>query len=158
METVRSLVTLGLEARQKAGIKVRQPLNKLEIIAEKLSDEYLEIIKDELNIKNIEYILKIKIGIQKVNLDVDISPELKEEGDYRELVRAVQDIRKKMGLTPSDIVVLIIETGDEGKKLIRKFETELLKVVLASKIEFKQNEGESIKIDNLVFKINLNKI
>jgi len=158
METVRSLVTLGLEARQKAGIKVRQPLNKLEIIAEKLSDEYLEIIKDELNIKNIEYILKIKIGIQKVNLDVDISPELKEEGDYRELVRAVQDIRKKMGLTPSDIVVLIIETGDEGKKLIRKFETELLKVVLASKIEFKQNEGEYIKIDNLVFKINLNKI
>jgi isoleucyl-tRNA synthetase len=157
METVRDLVTLGLEARQKAGIKVRQPLNKLEIIAEKLSDEYLEIIKDELNIKNIDYILKIKIGIQKVNLDTKITPELKEEGDYRELVRAVQDMRKKMGLTPSDIVVLIVETSDEGKKLIQKFETELLKVVLASKIEFKQNEGESVKIDELVFKLQIKK-
>ncbi|PIZ87166.1 isoleucine--tRNA ligase, partial [Candidatus Nomurabacteria bacterium CG_4_10_14_0_2_um_filter_30_12] len=157
METVRSLVTLGLEARQRAGIKVRQPLNKLEIIAEKLSDEYLEIIKDELNIKNIEYILKIKIGIQKVNLDTKMTPDLKEEGDYRELVRAVQDIRKKMGLTPSDIISLIVETNDEGRKLIHKFETVLLKIILASKIEFKANEGDSLKIDELVFKIKIEK-
>lgn len=157
METVRDLVTLGLEARQKAGIKVRQPLNKLDIIAEKLSDEYLEIIKDELNIKNINYILKIKIGIQKVNLDVNISPELKEEGDYRELVRAIQDMRKKMGLTPSDVISLVVETDNEGKKLIQKFETDLLKVILASKIEFKENNGEEVKIDKLDFKIKLEK-
>jgi isoleucyl-tRNA synthetase len=153
MEVVRSIVTLGLEARQKAGIKVRQPLKQLEIIARKLSDKHLKIIKDELNIKDISYILKIKIGIQKVNLDTEITPELKGEGNYRELVRAIQDMRKKMRLTPSDVIFLFVETNDEGKKLIQKFETDLLKTILASKVEFKQNDGETIKIDELIFKI-----
>ena len=45
METVRDIVTFGLEARQKAGIKVRQPLNKLEIIAEKLRMSILILLK-----------------------------------------------------------------------------------------------------------------
>jgi isoleucyl-tRNA synthetase len=148
---------LGLDARQKAGIKVRQPLNRLEIVAGELTNEYLDIIKDELNIKNIKYILKIKIGIYKVTLDEKITPELKQEGDYREFVRGVQDMRKKMGLTPSDIISLIDETNDDGKKLIQKFKTELLKVALSSKVEFKQNDGEILEIDGLVFKVKTEK-
>ncbi|MEK7471120.1 MAG: class I tRNA ligase family protein [Patescibacteria group bacterium] len=165
METVRSVVTLGLEARQKAGIKVRQPLNKLEIIAEKLSDQYIEIIKNELNIKNIVYILKIKMGINKVSLDTDITKDLKQEGDYRELVRALQDMRKKIGLTPSHVISIVFETNDAGKKLIQKFENDMKKTVLVSKIEFKENDGQDpsinswqeIKIDELVFKVKIEK-
>ncbi|KKP88230.1 MAG: Isoleucine-tRNA ligase [Candidatus Nomurabacteria bacterium GW2011_GWA2_35_80] len=126
MEVVRKVVTLGLEARQKAGIKVRQPLAKLEIKNYKLDNEYETLIKDEL-------------------------------GNYRELVRAVQDMRKKIGLTPNDVISLVIETNDIGKKLIQKFEVELLKIVLASKIEFKENDGEETKIDELVFKIRIKK-
>ncbi|MFA6520197.1 MAG: class I tRNA ligase family protein [Candidatus Paceibacterota bacterium] len=157
MGTVRSIVTLGLEARQKAGIKVRQPLNHLAIVAEGLMDEYLEIIKDELNIKNISYLLKIKLGISKVNLDTNITEELKLEGDYRELVRALQDLRKKIGLTPSDVVALIFETSEIGKKLIQKFENDMKKTVLVSKIEFKENDGEEVKIDELDFKVKIEK-
>ncbi|MFA5095595.1 MAG: class I tRNA ligase family protein [Candidatus Paceibacterota bacterium] len=157
METVRKIVTLGLEARQKAGIKVRQPLNRLEIVAGRLLNDYLEIIKDELNVKNVDYLLKIKIGLYKVTLDTKITPELKREGNYRELARAIQDMRKKMGLTPSDIVSLVVETDEEGKKLIQKFEVEIKKTILVSKIEFKQNNGEEIKIDELVFKIFIQK-
>ena len=90
-------------------------------------------------------------------LDTKITPELKLEGNYRELVRAVQDMRKKIGLTPNDVISLVIETNDIGKKLIQKFEVELLKIVLASKIEFKENDGEETKIDELVFKIRIKK-
>ena len=115
-------------------------------------------MKDELNIKNIVYILKIKIGINKVNLDADITPELKQEGDYRELVRGLQDIRKKMGLTPSDAVAVSFETSDEGGQLIRKFEAGLKKTVLVSEIEFKKNDGEEIKIDELAFRVRIDKI
>ncbi len=157
METVREIVTLGLEARQKAGIKVRQPLNRLEIVAGGVPEEYLEIIKDELNVRNIDYLLKIKIGLFKVTLDTNITKELQEEGNYRELLRAVQDMRKNQGLTPSDVVVLSVETSDVGRKLIEKFETDMKKVVLASKIEFKNNDGEEIKINELVFKVKLYK-
>lgn len=167
METVRNIVTLGLEARQKAGLKVRQPLSMIEIIAENLSEQYLAIIQDELNVKKIEHVLKIKIGIQKVTLNTEITPELKEEGDCRELVRAIQDIRKKMGLTPSDKISLFVETDEAGKNLIQKFEEDIKKIVLATVIEFKANDGpasphsvsgagwEEIKIETLSFKIKL---
>ncbi len=158
METVRNVVTLGLDARQKAGIKVRQPLAKVEVVAETLPQEYLEIIKDELNVKQVEYLVKIKMGITKIVLDTHITRELKEEGGYRELVRGLQDMRKKMGLTPSDMVALTFETDVHGQKLIQKFESDMKKTVQASAIHFNKNEGEEIKVDSLVFKVKIDKI
>ncbi len=157
MKVVRSIVTLGLEARQKAGIKVRQTLSKIEIIAENLNSDYLDTIKDELNIKRVDYIAKIKLGIEKVNLDINITPELKEEGDYRELVRALQDMRKKMGLTPNDIISVFISTTEAGKRLVEKFENEIKKTVLISKIEFRDSEGEVLKVGDMSFKVKISK-
>ena len=154
METVRKVVTLGLEARQKAGIKVRQPLNQLRIRNYELGMEYTELIKDELNVKEVKEDKNIE---GEVELDTKINEELKLEGDYRELARALQDMRKKRGLTPSDVVALVFETDDAGRKLIEKFENEIKKTVLASKIEFKENDGEEIKIDELVFKVKIKK-
>jgi len=155
MEKVREIVTLGLEARQKAGIKVRQPLSQLRIKNYELGIEYAELIKDELNVKEIISDNEIE---NEILLDTKITPELKQEGDYRELVRGIQDMRKKMRLTPSDVISLTVETNEEGKKLIQKFENDLLKVVLASEIEFEKNDGEEIKIDELVFKLEIRKI
>jgi isoleucyl-tRNA synthetase len=150
MELVRKIVSLGLEARQKAGIKVRQPLAELSAKNYQLKVEFTELIKDELNIKEIKENKNLET---EVFLDTKITLELKEEGDFRELVRAIQDMRKKMGLTPSDVISIVVETNEAGKKLIQKFETDLLKTILASKVEFKLNEGEEIKIDELIFKI-----
>ncbi len=154
MAEIRKVVSLGLEARQKAGMKVRQPLAKIEVKEYKLGAPYSEVIKDELNVKEIVE----NSGLEtEVSLDINITPELKEEGDYREFVRGVQDMRKKSGLTPSDVISLSIETSEEGKKLIEKFEVDLKKTVLASKIEFVTNEGEEIKVDVLAFKIKIQK-
>jgi len=154
MQKVREIVSRGLEARQEAGIKVRQPLSKIEIKNHKLSTEYSELIKDELNVKEISINPEIE---NDVLLDVELTGELKEEGSYRELVRAVQDMRKKAGLTPSNVISLTIETDNEGKKLIQKFKSEMKKTILASKIEFKENAGEEIKIDNFAFKVEMKK-
>src|SRR3989338_883932 len=104
MEIVRKIVTLGLEARQKAGIKVRQPLALLKLKVEscKLSGKYLDLIKDELNVKKIIFEKRSELkssersDLGEVLLDTKITPELKLEGNYRELVRAIQDMRKKM--------------------------------------------------------------
>lgn len=164
METVRNTVTLGLESRQKAGIKVRQPLSQLRIRNYELGVEYTELIKEELNVKEIFFDDSI---VGEVELDTEITVELKQEGDYRELVRALQDLRKKMGLTPSDTISLTFETSDAGKKLIQKFENEIKKTVLASSLEFKENDSsadakalagkEEIKIDEFVFKVKIEK-
>jgi len=154
MQTTRNIVTLGLEARQKAGIKVRQPLGKLEIKNFALGEEYTELIKDEINVKEVVENENIE---NEVSLDTGITEELKQEGDYRELARALQDMRKKMGLTPSDVVAITFETDEVGKKLIQKFENDMKKTVLVSKVEFKNTDGEEVKIDNLVFKIKIEK-
>ena len=56
MEEVLSIVTLGRACRNGSNIKNRQPLGKMYIKAENvLSDYYVDIIKDELNIKSVEF-------------------------------------------------------------------------------------------------------
>ena len=173
MQKVREVVSLGLQARQKAGIPVRQPLSKIWIVSFENIEMYLDIIKDELNIKEVFLMkqsntsdsLKSIEGrpylsereIENIKLDTHINEELKEEGNYRELVRAIQDIRKKEGLTPSDMIILSLETNEEGKKLIQKFEAEIKKTVLASEIKLKQNNGTETRINDLVFKISIQK-
>jgi isoleucyl-tRNA synthetase len=167
MKEVREIVTLGLQARQKAGIPVRQPLNRLEVIGSRLEIEYAEILKDELNIKEI----KTEKGEElKVELDTNITEELKKEGQYRELLRAIQDIRKKNGLNPNDMVTLVVSTSEEGQELIKKFKKELMKTVSAKDVEIKENDGQTksslagspdtsedvfkeIKIDDIIYKV-----
>ena len=149
MGIVREVVTKGLELRQKAGIKIRQPLQSFSFEAKDL-DEYFNLIKDELNVKEIIF--------GEIMLDIKITPELKQEGDYRELVRALQDMRKKLGFTPSDVISVVFETNDVGKKLIQKFENDMKKTVLVSLIEYSENDGKVVRIDDLSFKVKIDKI
>ena len=152
MEQVRKIVTLGLQARQKVEIPVRQPLNRLEIICDRLDDKYFDIIKDEINVKEIKFSQGNELNIQ---IDTNITEELRIEGQYRELVRAIQEMRKKTGLTPSDKITLFVQTNDDGNKTVEKFENDIKKIVLASEIKYDVNDGEDIKIGSLVFKIQI---
>jgi isoleucyl-tRNA synthetase len=154
MENVRKLVTLGLEARQMAGIKVRQPLAKLEVKKLALGEEYLTIMKEELNVKEIAENQNLE---GEVSLDTGLTESLREEGDYRELARSLQEIRKKLGLTPSDMVTVTFETSEAGKKLIEGFSADMKKTVQVKEIIFAQNDGEEIKIGDLIFKAKVQK-
>ncbi len=141
MEVVRKIVTLGMEARQKAKIPVRQPLNELKVESGKLKEEYIQILKDELNVKSISQTPNTNQQEASVVLNTEITPELKREGEYRELVRAIQDMRKKQGLTPSDVISLTLP--ENTKETIVGFEDELKKTVLAQTIAF---SGEEILV------------
>jgi len=152
MENVRKIVTLGLQARQKVGIPVRQPLGRLEVICDRLDNKYFDIIKDEINVKEIKFNQGNELNI---NIDTNITEELKVEGQYRELVRSIQDMRKKFGLTPSDAIILFIEANEAGNKIVEKFENEIKRIVLASELKYDVNDGEDIKIGNLMFKVQI---
>jgi len=60
MALARQVASLGLSARGNAGIKVRQPLAKVYVhVSEgwsELDQEYVEIVKDELNVKDFEVV------------------------------------------------------------------------------------------------------
>jgi isoleucyl-tRNA synthetase len=58
MEAVRMLATLGRAARERVRIRVRQPLAVLYAVvpdAAAVNDELLDILRDELNVKRVEF-------------------------------------------------------------------------------------------------------
>ncbi|MEI6022399.1 MAG: class I tRNA ligase family protein [bacterium] len=99
MEKVRTVCTEGNALRKKIGIAVKQPLASFSMSHDGLQ-KYYTLIQDELNVK--------AILVGDFALDTTITPELKREGEYRELVRSVQDLRKEKGLLPGDIISLSI--------------------------------------------------
>jgi len=151
MTETRKIVSLGLEARVKAGIKVRQPLAKLKTKSEKLKNnsEYFDLIKDEVNVKEVVYGGGI---IGEVELDTKITPELKEEGVMRDIVRTIQELRKNKKLNPGDTVDLAVETDEAGKKLFNTFSAEISKTAGLKKVHFEKAEGgETLLVDGMQF-------
>ncbi len=112
MKKARNVVSVALEERARAGISVRKPLATFGT-ATVLDDEFILLIKDEVNVK------EIKIGQKENKLDINITPELKNEGMTRELVRSIQELRKKSGFNPRDKINLEIETNEAGEKFIK---------------------------------------
>ena len=144
MSEVREVVSLGLMERQKLNIKVKQPLKSLTIL-QKLSKDYLELIKDEVNVKEVLF------G-DAISLDTEITEELKTEGDFREFLRFVQSLRKDANLKPEEKISLFVETDDYGKKVINTFKSELEKVAGVSTIKFGTKEGQELVLEETKFK------
>jgi len=90
MKIVRDLCTQIHSLRQTSSIKVRQPLGKATVNVQ-VSDNLISIIQEETNVKLVTYDLS-------VTLDTNLTPELIEEGQYRDLVRQIQILRREMNL------------------------------------------------------------
>lgn len=56
MDEVLDIVVLGRNARNSGNVKNRQPIATMYVLGEKLDDLYLDIIKDELNVKEVEFV------------------------------------------------------------------------------------------------------
>lgn len=154
MTEVRKTVTLGLEVRAKSSLKVRQPLASVTIKNQTLfgKTELSELIKDELNVKEVKF---DKEQAEEVVLDTVITPELKLEGQARELIRTIQELRKKEKLNPTDVVSLVVETGDMGKSLLEKFKNDISKVALLKDVVFDVIEDAGVMVDDILFKLKI---
>jgi len=166
MEKVRKVVEMGLALRAEAGIKVKQPLSKLTTYNLQLTTGLSQIIADELNVKLVETqnfasvqgaIIKEDGGI-KVALYTEITEELKKEGLVREVVRAINQMRKEQKLTINDKIIVNYETDDEMlKNILVEFENELKKNVLAIELNQTSVDSDEIEIDNHKIRILLSR-
>jgi isoleucyl-tRNA synthetase len=151
MKTTREVVTAALELRQKSGIKVRQPLQKLKVKSYKLESEYEELIKDEVNVKEIVVDEKIE---GEIELDTVITDELKTEGLAREIIRAIQDARKKENLSPSDTVSLTVSTDEYLKNILESDKKNILSVTMIKDISYTdEKQTHSVEIDSHPFSV-----
>ena len=157
MTVVRDLVTKGLEARMKAKINVRQPLQELKIKSGETGLDkdarLIDLIKDEVNVKYVSFDNPLSLDVA---LDLAITPELREEGEVRELVRMIQDIRKENGLTINDRVVLKVESDKKGQELVHKFKEDLIKTTGLKSITFVDGlQSDSLQIGQSAFKMEI---
>ncbi|MEZ4210553.1 MAG: DUF5915 domain-containing protein, partial [Patescibacteria group bacterium] len=143
------LVELGLNLREQAGIKVRQPLASFIVKQTEMDAGLLEILKEELNVK------EVILGGAEETLNTDISEELRIEGVMRELVRSIQITRKNSGLEVADRIKLEWESDAEDvEKAFFTFkdyianETLAVEVVKTTGIEEKETQlnGNVVKL------------
>ena len=148
----RDIVNLVLAERSKQGIKVRQPLSRIKT-KKQINENTADLIKEETNVKEIVFDKNIE---NEIELNIDITPELKEEGLVREIIRQIQQMRKEQGFVPQDRIVVLYQKSGFFDMILSKNREKLLKEVLA--VDFKQEdktEGKEISIDEekIVLKI-----
>ena len=231
MNHVRIVVELGRSARNAQAIKVKQPLQKMIVAVDgRLADydQYSDIIKDELNVKELVWtkdfsafetfnyklnfktagsvfgknVNEVKVYVEqfseeekrtlqtkgtldivingqtltlldshvlkeslikenyvlaeesscRVLLNTYITEVLLQEGQIRELIRTIQDTRKKRNLPVEQYISITISGSDKVTAIIKQFEA-LLKVnILLKEIVYKRgsdiNEGMTINLFN----------
>lgn len=134
MEEARKVVELTHAERKAAGIKVRQPLLSLATTTPVvLTNQVSQVIADEVNVKKVTNEKNSKTSIK---LDLTITSELKAEGVARELVRKIQEERKRLGCSLTEKVNLILPSWPAG------FQDYIMRQTLTAKI----TKGPTLKV------------
>ncbi len=123
MKQARSLASVALQMREKAGLKLRQPLALLKAKALPKNLELQEVLKDELNVKAVAEDAAID---GEIWLDTNLTPELKEEGIVRNLMRMIQEKRKEDKLNIEDRPDFALELEGEEAEMANKHKQKLI--------------------------------
>jgi isoleucyl-tRNA synthetase len=132
MKSARAISSLGNSIRKQNQLAVRQPLSEMYVKGEKLTlpNEFLELIKDELNIKEIvfsetmpkgENWLNAKEGDLEAFLNKEVTEELEIEGAAREMVREIQKLRKDANVEWDAKIKVEYPKNELYEKAVEKF-------------------------------------
>lgn len=108
MQAVRDAVSQGLALRAAAKIKVRQVLQSFTVAKQEreFTSEDIAMIAEEVNVK------EVVVG-DEFALDIVLTPELKQEGTARDIIRFGQSLRKQAGYALDDRITFSFSTEDE---------------------------------------------
>lgn len=151
MSTTRRAVSLALSVRVDKGIKVRQPLQTLYVLVtgqDESQNLVSDLVLDEVNVKEVklisasefeklvpaESLVMAEDYFAKILLDTTVTEDLKLEGQAREIVRQLQDLRKQSNLAVNQEVSFAYPNETEIKKAIEKFGDDIKKKVVAKEL------------------------
>jgi isoleucyl-tRNA synthetase len=143
METVLQIVTLGRACRNGSSLKNRQPLSKIYVKTPDeipvLSDEFAEIIRDELNIREVIFTADTDRFVSytfKPQLKT-VGPKFgKQLGEIKAALAEIDGNKAKAELDSTGVIVLGLPSGE-----VRLYAEDLL-------IDTKQTEGYYAETDN----------
>lgn len=132
MGIVQEAVSLALALRDENKIKVRQPLAWASFALTKpehrdMLARNLPLVSQELNVNNAFIVDIEQTGAQirrkmtptmTAHLNIELTDELRHQGMARDLIRHIQEMRKKAGLTPKDSITVWIATDPNTQAII----------------------------------------
>ncbi|MDR0511746.1 MAG: isoleucine--tRNA ligase [Treponema sp.] len=106
----------------------------------------VDVTAEKLDIRRIEKAnLKVQnSGTLTVGLDTEITEELSKEGDVRDLVRGVQNVRKESGLEVTDRISLTIGGSPKLKSAWEAFADYVASETLASKVAWSEADLNAV--------------
>ena len=126
----------------------------LNIGSEELVLEYVDFIISSDDIEG--WLVASDKGLT-VALDIHISDDLKAEGNAREFVNRVQNLRKESNFDVTDKIVIKMLVNDEFKPALDKYKNYICTEILATDIELVStlSEGQSIEVNDMNLEIEL---
>lgn len=139
MANVRKIINDALSQRAANSLKVRQPLAKLTVRAPfEPTDNMIEIIKEEVNVKNVVHEYDKQ---ESIELDLNLTPDLLDEGAAREIIRHVQNFRKTSGLDVDDRINLsLFSENDQISRSIKNHSKEIAQETLAENLVHERSD------------------
>jgi len=110
----RNLVEIGHSTRKSLGVKVRQTVDAAYLTDKKLPNAYEEMLKAELNIRNLIY---QPSGVKSIEISSNYKTdqELINLGVARDLIREIQTIRKQQHLTKNQKIAVHAPSWPESQ-------------------------------------------
>ena len=150
------------EAIQKLSQEDIAIVEKQGEISVNVNGNFVNLAQTEVEItsQDIEGWLVANQGNLTVALDVTITDDLRKEGNARELINRVQNLRKESGLEVNDKIKLIIQKNDILEQSIKANEQYIKNETLTQELVFQEvvEKGIEIAFDDVNTKILIEKI
>ncbi|MFW5807117.1 MAG: isoleucine--tRNA ligase [Spirochaetota bacterium] len=107
-----------------------------------LDTRTLDLTADRVQIQRFEKenLKVLNEGSLTVALDPELTEDLMNEGLVRDLIRAVQNLRKESGLDVTDRVILYVDAGNNLSEAIGEFEDYLMSETLALSVRRQKHD------------------
>ncbi|MFP3042761.1 isoleucine--tRNA ligase [Treponema primitia] len=115
------------------------------VLSIEVAGRSVDITAEKLDIRRIER-AKLRVlneGTLTVGLDTELTEELSREGDVRDLVRGVQNLRKDTGLEVTDRITLVLFGSDRLKAAWEAFAEYVAAETLAKSVEWAKVDGQT---------------
>ncbi len=121
------------------------------------NDEFVELALSEVEIssEDIPGWTVASKGPLTVALDINITPELIQEGDAREFVNRIQKIRKDSGFDVTDRIEVKVAANNGISSSLAKYNNYICAEILADRLEFTSqiDEGTEIEVNDNPLKV-----